>query len=132
MAEIRSGPHLVCNGGGDMDITRRDFIKGLTALAGAIVASQFDRQLETLARVLSGPGEWVLTFDEAGFERLVCKGIEISGYIPCERGGASIECTFSFEPTELWTLATLTGPDGSAWTSPDGENWTCGDRRMRL
>ena len=52
MAETRSAPHLVCGGGGDMDLTRRDFVKGLGALVGATIASQFDRQLETMARVL--------------------------------------------------------------------------------
>ena len=115
-----------------MDVTRRNFIKGLGALAGVTVASQFDRQLGALARVLAEPQEWVLTLDEAGFEQLVCKGINVGKPQLNDRGDLVADCTFEFETEDLWALVILTGQDGGEWTSNDGENWASGDRRMTL
>jgi len=115
-----------------MDITRRNFIKGLSALAGVAVASQFDRQLETLARALSGPKEWVLSVDEAGLERL-CQNRAIFG--PCikiNKLTAEIEVSLDISESDLWALATLTDPDGDEWRTVDGETWTQGERKMIL
>jgi len=115
-----------------MDITRRNFIKGLSALAGATIASQFDRQLEALARALSGPQVWVLSFDDVGLERL-CQNRAIFG--PCikiNKLTAEIEVSLDISESDLWALATLTDPDGDEWRTVDGETWTQGERKMIL
>jgi len=115
-----------------MNLTRRDFIKGLCALTGATIASQFDRQLGTLSRALSGPEEWALSFDEAGLERL-CQNRAIFG--PCikmDKLTAEIEISLDISESDLWALATLTDPDGSEWRTVDGETWTQGERKMVL
>jgi len=113
-----------------MDLTRRDFIKGLGALAGVAVASQFDCQLEMLARGLSGPQEWVLTVDERGLEKL-CERVSV-GAMRVEGNRAIAECSLEISESDIWVLATLTAPGGAEWKSADGKNWTCGDGRMTL
>jgi hypothetical protein len=121
------------------DVTRREFIQTLGALAGATIAAQFDRRLETVARALSGPQEWTLSFDESELLRLLgsapttFKPFVLQGTLhwgmPVETGGTRAVIG---DVNDLWKLATLTSPDGDQWRTTDGENWTCGDRRMRL
>jgi len=115
------------------DVTRRQLIKALGALVGCAAASQFDRQLETMARALSGPQEWVLTFDEQGLERLIDSSPRIiDSFIDTWRGVHVLTGHVVFSESDLWALATLTTPDGDEWRTVDGETWTFGDRRMTL
>jgi len=121
----------ICNDGGDMDITRRNFTDGPGALAGKAVASQFDRQLKMLSQVLSGPQEWVLSFNEVGLE-LLCKNRCSSGITDKGTSKAHLEFTLDISEGDVWTLATLTDPDGDEWRTVDGKTWTCGKLAFRL
>lgn len=119
------------------NITRRDFIKALGALAGAAAASQFDNQLGAMARALSGPQEWVLGFDEAGLEQLILKNTVVRSVFPyrTDRQGSpvfDVGVSLNYSESDIWALATLTDPDGGEWRTVDGENWTQGERMMSL
>jgi hypothetical protein len=114
-----------------MSVTRRQFIQSLGAVAGAATCAQFDRRLEALARALSGPQEWVLSFDESELTDLIKRGIYIGDMTTDERGRPAVECALEFETPYLWALATLTDPDGGEWVTVDGETWTQGDETMR-
>ncbi len=97
------------------NLTRRDFLVAIGAVIGTVGAVQFERQLDAMTRALSGPQEWVLSFDDKELTGLIRRSIRLGKVAENERGQPVLECTLEFETAYLWALATLTAPNGDEW-----------------
>ena len=89
------------------NITRRDFLKLVTATAAAFavpVIAESQQRLELTAEV-----------DEAKLEEAMT--------ITLGKSHANVE----FDTAKMWQAVSATDQWGRHWTTPDGKVWSCGE-----